>query len=64
MECPQPPQELTVLIAQSLSTTLVDLGESWFATVLSPINSVATVLVVGVKAIRMALKRIRSASYA
>ena len=52
-----------VLLAESLSTALVDLGESWWAVMIAPINSVASVLVLSAKALRMSVNRIRSASY-
>ena len=59
-----PVQELVTLLAQCLTSGLVDLGDSWWAMVFSPINSVASVLVLTVKLARMAMSRIRSASYA
>ncbi len=59
-----PLQELAVLLAQALSTALFDLGESWLALVLAPINSVATVVVLGARILRVGRKRFRESSYA
>ena len=59
-----PLQEFTLLISQALSITLIDLGESWAAWVFSPINNVASLIVIGVKAIRMGHKKITRISYA
>ncbi len=58
------PLEVAQLIAQSLTTTLVDLGDSWLAWVFSPINNIASLLVISVKAIRIVRKKITSTSYA
>ena len=59
-----PLEGLAGLLAQGLTTSLFELGDSWWALVVSPINSVASVLVLGLKAARMGLARARSASYA
>ena len=53
-----------MLVAQGLSISLVDLGEGWLAWVLAPVNSVASLLVLSVKALRMGAARVRRASYA
>lgn len=58
-----PLQELAQLLSQLLATTLVDLGEGWLTFLLAPINNVASVVIIGGKLIRMAWKRIVSASY-
>lgn len=59
-----PLQDLALLLGQGLTTALVDLGDGWWALVISPINSVASVLVLLVKGTRMAMAKVRSASYA
>lgn len=59
-----PLQAFALLLAQGLAITIVDLGDSWVAWVLSPINSVASVIVLGVKAVRMGMKRVKRLSYA
>ncbi len=59
-----PLQELAQLIAQVLTSSLVDLGESWAVWVLAPVNNVASLLVLSVKAIRVIRKKIIGASYA
>lgn len=56
------PLEFAQLIAQYLSYTLVDLGEGWLAWVLSPVNNVAALLALGVKALRMGRNKIIAAS--
>ena len=58
-----PVQEIVYLITEGLTTSLVDLGEGWPAWVLAPINNVASVLVISLKAIRMLRKKIISTSY-
>ena len=52
------PQELPHFIAQSLTTTLVDLGDSWLAWLISPINNIASLIVLSVKAIRTGMKKL------
>ncbi len=52
------PQELPQFIAQSLTTTLVDLGDSWLAWLISPINNIASLAVLSVKAIRIWMKKL------
>lgn len=59
-----PLQDLALLLGQGLTTALVDMGDGWWALVVSPINSVASVLVLLVKGTRMAMSKVRSASYA
>ena len=51
-------------MAQALTTTLIDLGDGWLAWVFSPVNNIAALLVLFVKAIRVGRKRIIGASYA
>jgi hypothetical protein len=59
-----PLQEFVVLVAQGLSTTLLDLGEGWLAWVFSPVNNIASLLVITVKAIRIFQKKIIGVSFA
>ncbi len=59
-----PLQGLALIIAQGLTTTLIDLGDGWLAMMISPINSIASIVVVSVKAIRMGRSKLRSLSYA
>ncbi|MCZ6889646.1 MAG: hypothetical protein O7H39_14230 [Gammaproteobacteria bacterium] len=58
------PLQTAQLIAEVLTTALIDLGDGWLAWVLSPVNSVAALLAVSVKAIRVCRKKIITASYA
>jgi len=58
------PLEVAQLIAQALATTLIDLGGGWLAWLLSPVNNIAALLVLGVKTIRIGWKKIIGASYA
>ncbi len=51
------PVEVAQLVAQVLATTLVDLGDSWLAWLFSPVNNIAALLVLSVKAIRMGRKK-------
>ena len=58
------PLEVAQLLAQALTTTLIDLGDGWLAWVFSPVNNIAALLVLFVKAIRVGRKRIIGAAYA
>ena len=58
------PLEIAQLVAQVLTTTLMDLGEGWLAWVFSPINNVAALLALFAKALRIGRKKIRRLSYA
>jgi hypothetical protein len=58
------PLEVAQLMAQVLTTTLVDLGDGWLAWAFSPVNNIAALLVLIVKAIRIARKKIIGTSYA
>ena len=58
------PVELARLVATLLTTTLVDLGEGWVAWLLAPINSIAALLALTVKLVRMCHGRIKAAGYA
>jgi len=57
------PLEVAQLITQALTTTLIDLGDSWVAWAFSPVNNIAALLVLLVKAIRIVRKKITNASY-
>ena len=46
------------ITTQVLTTTLIDLGEGWLAWMLAPVNNIARLLVVSVKAIRMSWKKL------
>ncbi len=59
-----PLQEFAQLIVQGLAITLIDLGDSWLAWLFSPINNIAALLIISVKAIRIGRKKIIGASYA
>jgi len=56
--------EFAALIAQGLTMTLVDLGEGWLALVFLPVNNIASLLVVTVKAVRFFQKKIIGFSFA
>ncbi|MFP6826809.1 MAG: hypothetical protein VB977_11985 [Pseudohongiellaceae bacterium] len=53
--------EIAQLITTALSITLVDLGQGW---IFSPINNIASVLVLAWKAMRIIRNKILNASYA
>jgi len=50
--------EFAVLIANALTSTLVDLGDGWLALVFLPVNNVASLLVLVVKAMRVFQKKV------
>jgi small-conductance mechanosensitive channel len=54
--------EFALLIVQAFGTTLVDLGEGWLALVFLPVNNVASLGVITLKAIHLFRKKIRGAS--
>jgi len=54
-----PLQEFVILIAQFLSTELIDMGESWLALIVSPLNSVAGLLALLFKGFLTLQKRLR-----
>ena len=58
------PLELVQLITQLLTTTLIDLGDTWIAWLLSPINNIASLTIVSVKAFRIARRKVLTASLA
>jgi hypothetical protein len=55
--------EFAVLISQFLAMALVDLGEGWLALVFMPINNIASLTIVTVKAIHLGWKKIIGASF-
>lgn len=59
-----PVQEFVVLLTQFLGTSLFDLGESSLTGVLSPVNNLASGLVLTAKLLRVGWKRITGATYA
>ena len=57
------PLEAAQLIAQLLTIALIDLGDGWLAWLFSPVNNVASLLVLSVKGMRMLRKKLTRASY-
>ena len=53
-------QDAVDVINRSLSISLIDIGDAWLAPILSPVNSVAGVLAIGLLALRRIVRRIRS----
>ena len=51
------------LVTQALATNLIELGDGWLAWILMPVNNVASVLILSLKAIRMLRKKIINTSY-
>jgi hypothetical protein len=58
------PQELAELFAQVLTRSLIDLGDSWLAWMLAPVNNIGSLLVLSAKVLRMAWKKVVYTSYA
>jgi hypothetical protein len=56
--------EFAVLVASLLTTPLVELGEGWLALALLPVNTVASVLILSLRAMRVFHKKIVGASFA
>jgi len=54
---------ISQVVATALTTTLIDLGEGWLAWVLLPVNNIASVLALCIKALRMIHQKVRGASY-
>jgi hypothetical protein len=52
------PQELPQLVAQSLTATLVDLGDSWLSWLFSPINNIASLILLSVRALHVGMKKL------
>lgn len=55
-----PLQDAVHLLTQILPVSLIDLGESWLARTLSPVNSIAALLALGLLGLRMAYRKIFS----
>jgi len=58
-----PLQEVTQLVTQTLSATLFDLGDSWVSWVFAPVNNIASLIVISLKAMRIVHKKVLRASY-
>ena len=56
--------EFAVLISQFLTMTLIDLGEGWLALVFMPVNNIASLVIITVKAIHLGWKKVIGASFA
>ena len=59
-----PLQSVAMVFTQVLSIELINLGESTLSWFLTPINNLATLLVVLGKVLRMSWKKVRQSSYA
>jgi len=55
--------EFALLLSGALATPLVDLGEGWLALLLLPVNTVAGVLMILLKGLRMVQKRLFPAQW-
>jgi hypothetical protein len=58
-----PLQEVVQLVTQTVSVTLFDLGDGWASWVFSPVNNIASLIVISLKAIRIVHKKVLRASY-
>jgi hypothetical protein len=54
--------EFAVLVSMALTTPLVDLGEGWLALLLLPLNTVAGVLLILLRGLRVAQRKLLSAA--
>ena len=59
----EPVQAFSLLVTRVLAVELVALGDGWLGWVLSPVNNVAGLVVLSVKLLRVAWKRIIRASF-
>lgn len=59
-----PVQEFALIFTEFFGTALFDLGDSSAAWILSPVNNIASLLVLLLKLMRMGWKRITGVSYA
>ena len=57
-----PVQEFPRVVTNFLAKTLIDLGDGWAAWVLSPVNNIAGLLVLSLKAMRMFWKKVIATS--
>jgi len=55
--------DFAVLISEVLATPLVNLGEGWLALLLLPVNTIASLLVIMFKALRVFQKKVAGASF-
>lgn len=55
-----PVQDAVQLLTQALSISLVDLGDRWLAKIISPANSVASLVALGLLGLRGAYRKIFS----
>ena len=55
--------DFAVLISQFLTMTLIDLGEGWLALVFTPLNNIASLIIIGAKAIHLGWKKLLGASF-
>lgn len=55
--------DFAVLISQFLTMTLLDLGEGWLALVFTPLNNIASLLIISAKAIHLGWKKLLGASF-
>jgi hypothetical protein len=51
-------QEFSLLVARALTASLIDLGDGWLAVVLSPVNTIGSLLIIAAKAVRVGQKKI------
>ncbi len=58
-----PLQEAVHLLTQSLTLSLIDLNDRWLAQILLPVNSVASLLALGLLGLRIAYRNIFHSSY-
>ncbi|MFC1778625.1 hypothetical protein ACFL3I_15045 [Pseudomonadota bacterium] len=57
-----PLQEVVQLVTATVSTTLFDLGDGWASWVFAPVNNIASLIVISLKAIRIVHKKVLRAS--
>ncbi|MBT8072735.1 MAG: hypothetical protein HKP21_03405 [Xanthomonadales bacterium] len=55
--------DFAVLISQFLTITLFDLGEGWLALVFTPLNNIASLVIIGAKAVHLGWKKLLGASF-
>jgi len=58
-----PLQEVVQMVTQTMSATLFDLGDGWVSWVVAPVNNIASLIVISLKAIRIIHKKVIRASY-
>ncbi|NIP18552.1 MAG: hypothetical protein GWM87_10615 [Xanthomonadales bacterium] len=56
-----PLRSFTMLVAQGLTTSLVDMGDGWLGILLAPVNTVGSLLILAGKAARIGQKRLLGA---